>query len=59
MAFLLDTNVLSEVRRRSPAPPVLEWQGAHHLSDFYVSVISLMEIRCGTEQVREKDPRFA
>jgi predicted nucleic acid-binding protein len=59
MAFLLDTNVLSELRRRSAAVPVVAWQTSHKLSEFYVSVISLMEIRNGTEKVRAKDPVFA
>lgn len=59
MFFLLDTNVLSELRRRSAAPQVVQWQKSYKLSDFYVSVISLMEIRNGTERVRSKDAVFA
>ena len=59
MAFLLDTNVLSELRRRSAAVPVVAWQASHKLSEYHVSVISLMEIRNGIEKVREKDPSFA
>lgn len=59
MSFLLDTNVISEVRRRSAAPQVVAWQKSHPLSDYNVSVISLMEIRNGTESVRTKDAAFA
>jgi predicted nucleic acid-binding protein len=59
MAFLLDTNVLSELRRRSAAVPVVAWQTSHKLSEFQVSVITLMEIRNGTEKVRATDPAFA
>lgn len=59
MAFLLDTNVLSELRRRSAAPPVVAWQKSFKLSEYHISVISLMEIRRGAEKVREKDSAFA
>lgn len=59
MPFLLDTNVVSEIRRRSAAPQVVEWQQTHRLSEYWVSVISLMEIRNGTEKVRSQDPSFA
>tara|TARA_R110002111_G_scaffold238869_1_gene300588 strand:- start:70 stop:492 length:423 start_codon:yes stop_codon:yes gene_type:complete len=59
MAYLIDTNVLSEVRKRSANPAVLQWQANHKLSELWVSVINLMEIRNGTEQIRLKDPDFA
>lgn len=59
MSFLLDTNVISEVRRRAAAPQVVGWQKSHPVSDYHVSVISLMEIRNGTERVRAKDTAFA
>jgi len=59
MPYLIDTNVLSEVRKRSANRAVLRWQKDHNLSEFWVSVISLMEIRNGTEQIRLKDALFA
>ncbi|HKN29680.1 MAG TPA: type II toxin-antitoxin system VapC family toxin [Roseiarcus sp.] len=47
MIFLLDTNVLSEVRRPVPDRVVLDW--LHRLDEdrAFVSVISLAEIRRG------------
>lgn len=59
MSFLLDTNVISEVRRRSAAPQVVEWQKSNPVSAYTVSVVSLMEIRNGAERVRTKDIAFA
>ncbi|MGB0258042.1 MAG: type II toxin-antitoxin system VapC family toxin [Coraliomargarita sp.] len=59
MAFLIDTNVLSEIRRKSADEHVLEWQAGQDLSDSWLSVLTLMEIRNGTERVRKADPTFA
>jgi predicted nucleic acid-binding protein len=45
--------------RRSAAPQVVEWQKSNPVSAYTVSVVSLMEIRNGTERVRTKDTAFA
>ena len=50
MAFLLDTNVLSESTKPSPAPEVLEWL-ADHSEQSFVSTISLGEIWKGIESL--------
>lgn len=42
MTYLLDTNVLSEVMRRSPDPGVATWFAA--LDEFSVSVVTLEEL---------------
>lgn len=59
MAFLIDTNVLSEIRKKSADSNVLRWQNKHDLADSWVSVLTLMEIRSGTERVRHTEPAFA
>ena len=59
MDFLLDTNVISELRKRSAAEQVVEWARSYKLSQYYISVITLMEIRSGTEKIRKKDPAFS
>jgi len=54
--FLLDTNILSEIRKRQRANPhVLRWLAAVDDSDIFVSVLVLGEIRKGIEQSRLSD----
>lgn len=47
--WLLDTNVLSELRRRSPARRVTEFVANQPLDRLYVSTVTLAEIRFGIE----------
>lgn len=47
MNFLIDANVLSEVRRPAPEPKVLEWLDRVDEDRAYVSVVSIAEIRRG------------
>lgn len=49
MRFLLDTNVLSEVRRSKPQLSVLQWLDEVDEDRVYVSVITLSEIRRGID----------
>jgi predicted nucleic acid-binding protein len=59
MAYLLDTNVVSELRRKSANEHVVEWQKSCELSELWISVLSMLEIRNGTERVRRSDSAFA
>jgi toxin FitB len=52
-AFLLDTNVLLELRRPRPAPKVIAFVTAQPLDSLYVSVVTLAEIRFGIELVAD------
>jgi predicted nucleic acid-binding protein len=47
--WLLDTNVLSELRRPKPAPKVIAFIAAQRLEHLYVSEVTLAEIRFGIE----------
>lgn len=49
--WLLDTNVLSELRRLRPEPKVLAFVASQPLDLLYVSAASLAEIRFGIELV--------
>ena len=49
MAWLLDTNILSERRKPKPEPKITAFYDAQPLSALYVSVVSLAEIRFGIE----------
>ena len=53
MAWLLDTNVLSELRRPKPEPKVVAFVAARPLGRLYISVITLAEFRFGIELVSE------
>ncbi|MGA2148834.1 MAG: type II toxin-antitoxin system VapC family toxin [Bryobacteraceae bacterium] len=47
--WLLDTNVLSELRRPRPEPKVVAFIAAQPLDQLYVSVVTLAEIRFGIQ----------
>lgn len=49
MAWLLDTNILSERRRPKPEPRVIAFYDAQPLNALYISVVSIAEIRFGIE----------
>ena len=47
MSMLLDTNVVSELIRKSPAPAVANWVSDHPLEDLFFSAVSEAELRYG------------
>ncbi|MBW7924644.1 MAG: type II toxin-antitoxin system VapC family toxin [Burkholderiaceae bacterium] len=49
--WLLDTNVISELRRRRPDPKVRAFVAAQSLEDLFVSTVTFAEIRYGIEMV--------
>ena len=57
MAWLLDTNVLSELRRPKPEPSVVDFISKCPLDQLYVSAVTLAEIRFGIELVGEPNRR--
>jgi len=54
--FLLDTNVVSELRRKRPHGGVLDWLRLQDAGDLYVSAVTFGEIQAGIEEVRPRDP---
>ncbi len=56
MSFLLDTNVLSEVRRPRGAANVRAWLASVPADNLYLSVLVVGEIRGGIERLRRRDP---
>ena len=56
-SWLLDTNVLSELRRPKPERKVLEFVGSQPLDLLYVSAVTLAEIEFGIELVAEPGRR--
>ena len=60
MSFLLDTNVISELRKGQRADPGLQkWAASTEPRRQFTSVLVLGEIRHGTELKRRHDPRQA
>jgi predicted nucleic acid-binding protein len=57
MPWLLDTNVLSELRRPNPEPKVVGFVASRPLDQLYISVVTLAEIRFGIELVGEPGRR--
>jgi predicted nucleic acid-binding protein len=55
--WLIDTNVLSELRRPKPEPKVVSFVAAQPLDLIYVSSITLAEIRFGIELVTDATKR--
>lgn len=59
MAFLLDTNVVSELRRPRPHGAVLAWLQSVDDADLHLASVTLGEIQAGIERTREQDPAKA
>ena len=57
--FLLDTDVLSALRRRERNPEVAGWVEAQRTTDLYISVVTVGEIERGIRQQERRDPTFA
>ena len=55
--WLLDTNVLSELRRSKPERRVVAFVAAQSLDNLYVSEVTLAEIRFGIELVADAGRR--
>jgi len=53
MAYLLDTNIISEPKQKSPNAQVLAWLAAHTLEISFISVLSLGEIEQGIARLGE------
>jgi len=57
--YLLDTNVVSELRRRRPHGAVLAWLRIVPESDIHLSAVTIGELQAGIEITREQDPAKA
>jgi len=59
LSYLLDTNVLSELRRKTPNAGVVEWFARRPASTLFLSVLTLGELRKGVEGMADADRRTA
>jgi toxin FitB len=55
--WLLDTNILSELRRKRPEPRVVAFITAQPLEELYISAVTLAEIRFGIESLPDANRR--
>ena len=53
--YLLDTNVVSELRRPRPHRAVLDWLADVPAEHLFVSAVTIGEIQAGIEITREQD----
>ena len=57
MAFLIDTNVISETFRPRPDPRVLEWIGRQMAGDLFLAAVSLGALVRGARGVKDRVKR--
>jgi toxin FitB len=57
--FLLDTNVISELRKPKPHGAVAAWAGGLAASQMFLSAVTLGELQAGIERTRKQDPSKA
>lgn len=57
--YLLDTNVVSELRKKRPEPRVVTWYEPLDAEATFLSTITLMELVKGIESVKKRDVPFA
>ena len=57
--YLLDTNVISELRRPRPHGALLAWLRELSDADVHLSAVTIGELQAGVEMTRERDPAKA
>ena len=57
--FLLDTNVVSELRKPKPHGGVVAWVAAQESTSLYLSAMTIAELQRGIEMTREQDSEKA
>lgn len=54
--YLLDTNIVSELRHPQPHPSVTTWIAAVPSEQLFLSSVTVGEIQAGIENVRDRNP---
>ena len=57
--FLIDTDVLSALRRQERSPDIVRWVSAQRTTDLYLSVVSIGEVERGIVRQQRREPAFA
>jgi predicted nucleic acid-binding protein len=53
--YLLDTNIVSEVRKPRPHGAVLAWIESQQEQQLFISAVTLGELQSGIERLRQRD----
>jgi predicted nucleic acid-binding protein len=60
LSYLIDTNILSELRKRERCDPnVAAWYASTRAEELFLSVLVLGEVRKGAERLKKRDPAQA
>ena len=54
--YLLDTNVVSELRKPKPHGAVVAWLSRLQDHQLYISALTVGELQAGVERTRRQDP---
>jgi predicted nucleic acid-binding protein len=57
--FVLDTDIVGNLRKRKPHPNLLSWMGRVGWDELSTTVLTIMEIQIGIERARRVDPEVA
>ena len=57
--YLLDTNVVSELRRPRPNRAVLDWLSGVSTEELFIAAVTFGELQAGVEMTRRQDPEKA
>lgn len=57
--YLLDTNVISELRKPKPHGAVVEWVQSLQPDQLFLSAVTIGELQAGVERTRRNDPAKA
>ncbi len=57
--YLLDTNIVSELRRQKPHGAVIAWLNSVADHELFLSAVTLAEIQAGIELTRDQDTQRA
>jgi predicted nucleic acid-binding protein len=57
--YLLDTNIVSELRKRKPHGAVLAWMDTLRPEQIFISAVTIGELQAGAELTRKNDPSKA
>lgn len=57
--FLIDTDVLSALRRQEDNPGIAQWISRQRATDLHMSIVSVGEIERGIARQTRWDPEFA
>jgi len=57
--YLLDTNIVSELRKPRPHGGVIAWMSHQQNEQLFLSAVTLGEVQAGIERTRRQDPAKA